>query len=159
MTKEKEKCLICGEGFINILLHVKTRHGLTEKEYREYDSNKTLENAEMLDSASEVEETLGKFEKSEETVSDLLEQYGISREELTDIIEHYKRGTPLPIVQVTRQKTQTAEGEARKLSSKDTVSTRDLYIAEALVKYYNFKVREVTTKGGTIPKTWVLDKV
>ena len=158
MTKEKEKCLICGEGFINILLHVKTRHGLTEKEYREYDPNGNLENTVMVDTASEVEDALGKLGKLEETVDSLLSTYKISRQELTDIIEHYKNGTPLSTVQVMKQKMEVGSGEAKRLSEQDTVSTRNLYIAEALVKHYKFKVREVTTKGGTIPKTWILDK-
>ena len=158
MAKEKEVCLICKEEFTNLAVHVRTKHDLTMDEYREYDPNGNLENTVMLDSASEVEDTLGKLEKPEETVASLLLTYKISRQELTDIIEHYKNGTPLSTVQVMKQKMEVGSGEAKRLSQQDTVSTRNLYIAEALVKHYKFKVREVTTKGGTIPKTWILDK-
>jgi len=159
MVKEKEGCLICKGEFTNLSVHVRTKHGLTMDEYREYDPNRTPENTTMLDSASEVEDTLGKFEKPEETVSSLLLTYKISRRELTDIIEHYKNGTPLSTVQVIKQKMEVGAEDAKRLSQQDTVSTRNLYIAEALVKHYKFKVREVTTKSGTIPKTWVLTKI
>jgi len=155
MTDEKEICAICNKDFINLSTHLRTKHGLTMEEYENEDNSEP----KALESTAVVEETFGKIVEPEETLNEFLSLHVLTKQELVNIVMQYKTGRPIPITQMQKVQTANANTEAAKLSQDKNVSTRNLHIAEALVKQYGFKVKEVTTRGGTIPKTWILEKI
>ena len=150
---EERVCKVCGKSFKNLGVHVKNAHNMTMEEYdggqtpNISNSDIKKEDIDKMDTPKEVEKNMNS------DLSEILEKYNISKDELFMILDNFFK----------KRKVQVAglpETIAKELSSQDKPSTQSLKVAEILINQYGFKVvgGGPTTKGGTIPKTWFLQK-
>lgn len=156
MTEEKEICKICGNSYKNLGSHVRSGHNISMEEYEVYKVPPEADTSESDDALENIQDGIDVTEiinKTTSELSDILEEYNISKQELIIILENRKNKTKVPIAL-------TPENIAKKLSTEKSPSTQDLKVAEILVTIYGFKIvgGGPTTKGGKIPKTWFMSK-
>lgn len=166
-----EICNICKKEYTNMGVHLRQAHKMSIEDYRkEYPTEEVDEQDEFSD-IEDTKESVVLVEKEEEEkkeeeeipptelLSDFLDENKLSKKELIAIIENYKTGKNIPAKMIEKRDNQIGEDGAGQFKDKNYAETRNLHIAETLVKQYGFKVVEVTTKGHTIPKTWILKKI
>jgi hypothetical protein len=153
----KEKvCKICGKSFKNLGVHVKNAHNMSMEEYAMVQTSgtftsdideKDIGKVVIIDTSKEGEKNMNS------DLSEILEKYNISRDELFTILDNFFKKRKIQVAGLP-------ETIAKELSSQDKPSTQSLKVAEILINQYGFKVvgGGPTTKGGTIPKTWFLQK-
>ena len=168
-----ETCKVCGKEYKAITLtHLKT-HSLNMEEYESIVADKEKNVNDSFDARKAEKEKVIPIEKvtitSEETteklfgkpetnvdkpLKDFLTEFGVTEKELRNIIRTYKDGKPLDVLQDIKRKTEYGENSAESLKDNDKVETKQLFIADALVNKYGFKVEKVTRN----PKIWYLHK-
>jgi len=165
-----EICKICGKEYTNLGVHVRQAHKLGIEEYREKypDVKEEVDDENDFPTEEDTTEKVILKEKAEkeevedisgETLKDFLEAHDMSKKELIAVIENFKEGKNIPVKMTERRDKQIGEAGAEVLKDQQSARTTNLHVAETLVKNYGFKVKEVTTRGHTIPKTWILEKV
>lgn len=155
-------CKFCDKECKNLSSHVRAAHQMDMEAYNEMsieDFNALQENfkEKEIEETKVIDDTDSKYFTNRK-LSDILKQYKLTEDELINVIKNYKFGDSIPIAQQQKIGTERNEVIAESLSIKDAVETTELGVAELLTKYYGFKVIDVTTKGGTMPKIWVLRK-
>ena len=157
---EERVCKVCGKSFKNLGVHVKNAHGMSMGEYSVVQASGTfvsdidekgIGKVEITDTSKKEENK--NMNRDNSDLSEILEKYNISKDELFMILDNFFK----------KRKVQVAglpETIAKELSSQDKPSTQSLKVSEILINKYGFSLvgGGPTTKGGTIPKTWFLQK-
>lgn len=165
------ECKICNKEFVNLMSHVRNKHGMDKDEYQtaleelakkkmeEYNNPKDIEDTEDTipedeeipekEEGKDVEEGSGIVIAGEEDrLNALLEQFDISEGKLRRILESYCNNDPSKIIEKT----------VNELKDLKRVHAYKVEVAETLVNDHGFKVKEVQSNGGTKRKTWILVK-
>jgi len=157
---EEKVCKICGKSFKNLGVHVKNAHGMSMGEYSVVQASgtfvsdideKDIGKVEITDTSKKEENKTMNRDTSD--LSEILEKYNITKEELIIILDNFFKKKRVRVEGLP-------ESIAKDLSSQDKPSTQSLKVSEILINKYGFSLvgGGPTTKGGTIPKTWFLQK-
>jgi len=147
------KCEICGKEYKQgFWLHVTKAHNITKEEYQ---SKFSREN-----NVNEIKEE----KVSEENALDvILNKYGITLEQLIDALDKFaenkiEKESAQNESDVILSELDKSEKEgylrAKELNGPDNLSVNNVFVADALVKHFNYKVTTVSSA----PKIWYLEK-
>jgi len=167
-----EECKICGIEKKNLPNHVRAAHQMNMAEYDKYESTEEesfgeLDEATVMNMKEISESRFGdSIVKSiaEKPLSVFLKKYDIAEKELIDVVKSYKGLGSVKVTQSIKENTSRGSQAAQELndefekSGDKLLEVTDLYVAEALIKSYNFKCDKVVGKTLKNPKTWVLSK-
>ena len=162
-------CRVCNKEFNNLGVHLRKAHKLSMDDYNkdypieepeaqdEFGDIDTIENVVLTEKKEKEEEMVTDDET--ELLLDFLNAHELSKKELLSIIENFKSGKNIPAKMIEKRDKKIGELGAVQLKDQNYVETQNLHVAETLMKEHSFKCATVTTKGGTIRKTWCLKKV
>jgi hypothetical protein len=161
-----EYCLICNDGreYERLNVHLRTKHGISRKNYEENYLTSNNEAFVALDNeiGDEVSDEdiirSGKDSDVDKPLNSFLDEYDLNEDQLRAILRQGAvTRTKSGVKEEIKLREVSAEKKASKLLNKDEIKTTDLNIAEVLHKKHGYKVR-VVGRSKDEPKYWVLWK-
>jgi hypothetical protein len=163
------KCEICNDGkdYNKLANHLRMKHNLSEDEYNQQVGSKIVE-----ESFEEVEEDTSVTDplKIRDNIFDVPQEYSLEMTlgaylekrkfknlaELNSLVDRYMKGSAIDVTYQLKRNEEVGEQGADSLKDQDRVETKNLNIAETLVKKYGFVVTNVS--GVKPNKVWKLKK-
>jgi len=177
------KCEICGAEKKNLILHVRTKHGISMEEYEASISEgmEELDSIEegMIQEAVEVTEVVPdkispkdrqrnifagstEFERDiNRPLKSFLDEFEVTEEELRSVTRQYKGGRTISATQNVANKLKLSEKTAKQISDEYKDGNIDVYeseVAGTLVEKFGFKCVKTVPKTDTSRKKWILSK-
>ena len=150
---KKETCKICDKEYKNLTSHVLAAHKMDMDKYKQYNPDKNSNKVSVTQ--DELQKERFSIKDKSDLLSVFLEEFEITEKELRTIVKSYKGKGVISATQQVKNNMNIGKNGAKDLAEQDRVETEILYIAEDLVKSYNFTVVEV--RSGP-PKLWILEK-
>ena len=143
----------CDKEYKNLTSHVLAAHKMDMDKYKQYNPDKNSNKISVTQ--DELQKERFSIKDKSDLLSVFLEEFEITEKELRTIVKSYKGKGVISATQQVKNNMNIGKNGAKDLAEQDRVETEILYIAEDLVKSYNFTVVEV--RSGP-PKLWILEK-
>lgn len=165
----RQKCKICDSEFNSLQAHIIAKHHMSMEEYNAYEEpisvkeevSAIVETETIPEIVTPDELTKARFGGSlpesyaSKPLQEFLDLHKLTEFELNQLVDRYKTGAPISATQSIKNNTDIGNEEAEKVKDQQDVTTRNLYVAEALVKSYGFAC--IAIKKGP-PKVWILKR-
>jgi hypothetical protein len=164
----KTTCKLCGKEANNLFQHLKLGHKMTIEEYDKIEmesptvEEEFTETEELTQPTNPVEIRKNIFDTPKKyTLETSLADYIKIKDikdlgELDSIVERFVSGASINVTRTIQRSQELGNKGAQELKDQDQVETKNLHVAESLVKSHGFIVKTVSGSGTT--KKWVLEK-